>query len=110
MAIDPTMSVGGAEWSIATPESPSGPGVADGGVPTTGQSTGFSDMLGSSISSLSASQAKGADAAQALATGQDVDPTSVVLAVEKAQLSMQMAAQLRTKAVESIQDIFHTQV
>ena len=32
------------------------------------------------------------------------------MAVERARLSMQLAAQLRTKSVEAIQDIFHTQV
>jgi flagellar hook-basal body complex protein FliE len=32
------------------------------------------------------------------------------MAVERARLSMQLAAQLRTKAVEAAQDLFHTQV
>ena len=32
------------------------------------------------------------------------------MAVERAQLSMQLASQLRTKGVEALQDIFHTQV
>ena len=32
------------------------------------------------------------------------------MAVERAQLSMQLASQIRTKAVEASQDIFHTQV
>ena len=48
--------------------------------------------------------------AQALATGQASDPTAVVMAVERAQLAMQLASQIRTKAVEAAQDIFHTQV
>ena len=48
--------------------------------------------------------------AQALATGQASDPTAVVMAVERAQLSMQLAGQIRTKAVEAAQEIFHTQV
>ncbi len=71
---------------------------------------GFGSMLSNSISSLQTAQTEAASAAQALATGQDVDPTSVVMAVERAQLSMQMASQLRTKAVEAYQDVFHTQV
>ena len=49
-------------------------------------------------------------ASQALATGQASDPTSVVMAVERAQLAMQLASQIRTKAVEAAQDIFNTQV
>ena len=44
------------------------------------------------------------------ATGQATDPTAVVMAVERAQLAMQLASQIRTKAVEAAQDIFHTQV
>ena len=41
---------------------------------------------------------------------QATDPTAVVMAVERAQLAMQLASQIRTKAVEAAQDIFHTQV
>jgi flagellar hook-basal body complex protein FliE len=32
------------------------------------------------------------------------------MAVERARLEMQMASQVRTKAVEAFQEIFHTQV
>ena len=53
---------------------------------------------------------RGRERLQALATGQATDPTAVVMAVERAQLAMQLAAQIRTKAVEAAQDIFHTQV
>ena len=54
--------------------------------------------------------AQSAQSAQALATGQASDPSAVVMAVEKARLSMQLASQIRTKAVEAVNDIFHTQV
>ncbi len=67
-------------------------------------------MLSSSIQSLAETQTEAAGAAQALATGQATDPTAVVMAVERAQLAMQLASQIRTKAVEAAQDIFHTQV
>src|SRR5205807_123409 len=43
-------------------------------------------------------------------TGQASDPSAVVMAVEKARLSMQLASQIRTKAVDAINDVFHTQV
>ena len=56
------------------------------------------------------SQTEAATGAQALATGTAQDPTAVVMAVERAQLSMQLASQIRTKLVEAAQDIFHTQV
>ena len=67
-------------------------------------------MLGKSLQSLADTQTEASDAAQALATGQASDPTAVVMAVERAQLAMQLASQIRTKAVEAAQDIFHTQV
>jgi flagellar hook-basal body complex protein FliE len=106
MTIDPTMAVGGLgpEWSvgsIGTVEAPSS---------DTQAGKGFSSMLSQSIQSLADTQTHAAEAAQALATGQASDPTSVVMAVERAQLAMQMAAQIRTKAVEAAQTIFQTQV
>jgi flagellar hook-basal body complex protein FliE len=103
MPIDPAFAVTGPEFRIdgvagAGDASPSAAGV------------GFGDVLGKSLESLAASQQEAGDAAQALATGQASDPTAVVMAVERAQLAMQLASQIRTKAVEAAQDIFHTQV
>jgi flagellar hook-basal body complex protein FliE len=102
MPIDPSFSLSGPEWQIggATP-----PGAAQ--APAAG---GFGSMLSSSIQSLAETQTQAASAAQALATGEATDPTAVVMAVERAQLAMQLASQIRTKAVEAAQDIFHTQV
>jgi flagellar hook-basal body complex protein FliE len=102
MPIDPSFAISGPEFRI---DGIAGPGDA---APTEG--VGFGDLLGKSLESLSVSQQEAADAAQALATGQAEDPTAVVMAVERAQLAMQLASQIRTKAVEAAQDIFHTQV
>ena len=98
--IHPAFAVTGPEFQVApvAPETPE----------TTG--AGFGDVLGNALSSLSATQTEAGQAARALATGQASDPTAVVMAVERAQLAMQMASQIRTKAVEAAQDIFHTQV
>jgi flagellar hook-basal body complex protein FliE len=101
MPIDPTFAIGGPEWRV------------DGVPAATGapeQPGGFGAMLGESLKSLAATQAEASEAAQALAAGQAEDPTAVVMAVERAQLAMQLASQIRTKAVEAAQDIFHTQV
>jgi flagellar hook-basal body complex protein FliE len=100
--VDPAFSVTGPEFRVDGV-----PGAA-GTQETTG--VGFGDLLGKSLGSLATSQQEAADAAQALATGQASDPTAVVMAVERAQLAMQLASQIRTKAVEAAQDIFHTQV
>jgi flagellar hook-basal body complex protein FliE len=78
--------------------------------PAGGQPGGFSGMLSNSLQGLSDLQTDAASQSQALATGQASDPTSVVMAVERAQLAMQLAGQVRTKAVEAAQEIFHTQV
>ena len=104
MPIDPSTMIGGlsgAEWQIGGLEAPAA---------TDSTSSGFGAMLGNSISSLAATQNEAASASQALASGQASDPTAVVMAVERAQLAMQLASQIRTKAVEAAQDIFHTQV
>jgi len=101
MPIDPSMAVTGPEWQIqpiSTPE------------PAQDAGTGFGGMLGSALDSLAQSQNDAATGAQALAGGTAEDPTSVVMAVERAQLSMQLASQIRTKLVEAAQDVFHTQV
>ncbi len=101
MPIDPTFSISGPEWQIAPVEATT-PAPPAGG--------GFGQLLGQSLQSLQATQDEAAGAAQALATGQATDPTAVVMSVERAQLAMQLASQIRTKAVEAAQDIFHTQV
>jgi flagellar hook-basal body complex protein FliE len=101
LPIDPSFATTGPEWSIAP---------ADGGQATPQTGSGFGDLLGKSLQSLADSQTEASSAAQALATGQASDPTAVVMAVERAQLAMQLASQIRTKAVEAAQDIFHTQV
>jgi flagellar hook-basal body complex protein FliE len=67
-------------------------------------------MLTNQISKLEASQNDAASASQALATGQASDPEAVVMAVERARLSMQLASTLRNKGVEALNDVFHTQV
>jgi flagellar hook-basal body complex protein FliE len=97
--IDPSFATGGAEWQIG------------GTQPAAGETPGgFGSMLTGQISKLTDLQNQAADASQQLATGQATDPTAVVMAVERAQLAMQLAGQLRTKGVEALNDILHTQV
>ena len=104
MPIDPSLigNPPAPEWQIGGTTLPGSSAAPAGG--------GFGSMLSNSIQSLTETQNEAAGAAQALATGQASDPTAVVMAVERAQLAMQLASQIRTKAVEAAQDIFHTQV
>src|SRR3954451_19944636 len=103
------MLVKGGEWQVGPgPEAATGTGAQPGGGGAGSQ--GFGSFLSQKVGELSELQDQAAQGAQALASGQATDPTQVVMAVEKARLSMQLASQVRTKATEAINDIFHTQV
>jgi flagellar hook-basal body complex protein FliE len=101
LPIDPSMLTSGAEWSLPNVEQPSAQ-------PSSGAS--FGSMLSQQLGNLQGLQDQAAQASEQLATGQATDPTSVVMAIERAQLAMQMASTVRTKAVEAINDVFHTTV
>jgi flagellar hook-basal body complex protein FliE len=110
--IDPSsFATSGGEWSVGGV----GPST-DGGVPTNvdgatgGSGGGFGQMLTDQISNLESMQADGATAARSIADGTATDPSAAVVAVERARLSMQLAAQMRTKGIEAFNDVFHTQV
>lgn len=99
---------GGGEWSIGSLD---GTPVAGGnGSGPTQPGGSFASALGNQLSALEKSQNAAADASRSLADGTATDPTQAIVAVERAQLSMQLAAQLRTKGVEALQELLHTQV
>jgi flagellar hook-basal body complex protein FliE len=103
LPIDPSFATSGTEWAVPS---------LDGGSPAAQPSgrTGFGSMLADQLGKLEGAQDEAAKASQALATGQASDPEAVVMSVERAQLSMQLASTLRNKTVEAINDVFHTQV
>jgi flagellar hook-basal body complex protein FliE len=99
----------GAEWQVG------GVGGLDGGpaqaaAPAAGAQGGFGDMLSNQVGALSDLQTEASSAAQSLATGQSTDLNAAVMAVERAQLAMQLAVQVRGKLVDAYQDLIHTQV
>jgi len=107
MTVVPPVGALGAEFQV--------PGVAAtdpaAGVGGTGSAGGsFGDVLSQQVSNLTNLQETAASASQSLANGTATDVASVVTAVEKAQLAMQLAGQIRTKGSEAINDIFHTQI
>ena len=102
--IDPSFVTAGTEWSVPSVDGATGAAQATGG------GSGFGSMLTDQLGKLEGVQDQAAHASQALATGQATDPEAVVMAVERAQLSMQLASTLRNKAVEAFNDVFHTQV
>jgi len=93
----------GAEWSV-------GGEPARGAAQPSDPAGGFGSMLTNAIGDLEKTQDAAAAQSQALATGQTNDLSSVITAVQEAQLSMQLASQVRNKAVEAYTEIFHTQI
>jgi flagellar hook-basal body complex protein FliE len=111
--IDPSMAAMGAEWKV--PGISGVDGAVDGGqggagATEAGDGEGFGSMLADQVKQLEGLQSDAAAQSQALAAGEAVDPSQVVMAVEKARLGMQLAGQIRTKLVDVQQEIFRTQV
>jgi flagellar hook-basal body complex protein FliE len=104
--IDPSFVTSGADWQVGQV------GQADAADPASAaaSSGSFGGVLGQAVQSLQTDQTQAAQAAQGLATGTTTDETAAVMALERARLSMQLAGQIRTKGVEALQDVFHTQV
>lgn len=116
MPVDPVFLSRGQEWRVdgvgglgsSGPVDPALPGAPESVTPAGGSD--FGSMLGEQVGRLGELQDQAAQASQALSSGEATDPTQVVMAVERARLAMQLASQIRTKAVEAYQDVFHTQV
>jgi flagellar hook-basal body complex protein FliE len=75
-----------------------------------GSGSGFGSMLTDAISGLNDSQNTASSDSVALATGKASDVTSVVTDVEKANLEMQLAVQVRNKAVDAYEEIMRMQI
>jgi flagellar hook-basal body complex protein FliE len=71
--------------------------------PTKG--TSFKDFLLKSIADVNAAQQDANAAVETLMTGGDVDPASVLTAVEKADLAFRMMMQMRNKVMQTYQEI-----
>ena len=91
----------GAEAVIA-PASPAAPASAG--------PSGFGGALTDAVKALDGVQKTADVQAQALATGQATDVAAVVVAAERAQLSMQLASGIRNKLVESYNELMRTQI
>jgi len=98
-----SLSLGSAEGATQAAQS-------NGGVGAGGEAGGFGGELTEAISSLEKTQDSATSASQALAMGTVSDPETAIVTVENAQMAMELAAQIRTKATEAATDIFNTQV
>ena len=106
----PPINPTGSEWSIGGISTPNDLSQLDQTATQPAGGQGFGGMLSNAISSLEQTQTDAAGASQSLVAGTATDPTQVVMSVERARLAMQLASQIRNKAVEAYTDIFHTQV
>jgi flagellar hook-basal body complex protein FliE len=104
------MVTSGSEWAVPSIDGAGSGSGAGGAGAVQGTGGGFGSVLTDQLGKLEGIQDQASQASQALATGQASDPEAVVMAVERAQLSMQLASTLRNKAVEAFNDVFHTQV
>ena len=86
------------------------------GPPSTGPGSGsgsgssFGSILSGELGKLDALQQQASTASEQLATGQATDVSTVAMEVERASLALQLAAQVRNKAVEAYQELFRMQV
>jgi len=99
--IDPTLSTLGKEWQIESPT------ATDGAQQGAGK---FGGALTKAISALEDGQNQAASAAQSVVDGSATDISSATMTVERARLEMQLASQVRNKAIQGFEEIFHTQV
>jgi flagellar hook-basal body complex protein FliE len=65
----------------------------------------FGGMLSQAVSKLNADLVEGNKMEQLAASGQLEDPTAAIVAVQKADLSLQLATQMRNKLVEGWQEL-----
>jgi flagellar hook-basal body complex protein FliE len=105
MPLDPIATTGlGAEARIPVIEE------TGTGAPAKAAPGGFGELLSQSMRSLEGMLTDAEQQSAALAAGKTQDVTEVVTAVERASLGLQLAVQVRNKAVEAYQDLFRMQI
>mgnify|MGYP001214516571 CR=1 FL=1 len=102
MAIQSTNAV----QSLFKPSAPSIPKVAV----DQQKKSNFNQIFKDSIKSLNDSQLQSDQLTQKLALGEDVDLHEVMIAAQKAQVAMNLAIEVRNKAVEAYQEMMRMQV
>lgn len=97
----------GGEWSVGAVSNAEKSGAVGG---SEGAAGGFGSMLSKAVGDLEKTQETAATASTELATGKTEDLSSVITSVQEASLSMELASQVRNKAVEAYSEIFKTQM
>lgn len=95
----PLELIGGAKRATAAPE-----GVEES------KGVDFAAVLKDKLTSLNAQQADSASATQDMATGRVDDIAQTMLRIEQANVSLQMATQVRNKVIEAYQEVLRMQM
>lgn len=112
MLLDPVISkvLSSGEFSVGGLGGAGGVGGAGAGAGGNVAAGGFGKALQGAIDGLSNSLAEAGSQSQKLVTGEAQDVAQVTMAVERAVLELQLASQVRNKAVEAYQELFRMQV
>lgn len=86
------------------------PGVGQIGQSKKPDASGFGDLLTGMIKNVEDANKQADQAVQGLLTGEASDVHSVMLAVNKADLSLRLALEVRNKLVEAYQEIMRMSV
>ncbi|SFF95803.1 flagellar hook-basal body complex protein FliE [Desulfotomaculum arcticum] len=78
--------------------------------PNSDSKTSFRDIFDSAINNLNDNQLKVEDTVKNFLTGEIQDIHTVIVAMEEAKLSMQLAVEVRNKLVEAYQEISRMQI
>lgn len=70
----------------------------------------FNELLKTAVNSINETQMSADSAIEQLAAGQNIELHNVVLATQKASLTMQMALQVKNKITEAYQEIMRMQI
>jgi len=70
----------------------------------------FSDVLGNYINNVNAKNRDAEKAVETFVSGGNIDMHSVMIAAEKANLSMQLAVQMKNKIVQAYQEVSRIQI
>jgi flagellar hook-basal body complex protein FliE len=87
--------------------------VASPAAPTQGPDATFQDfstMLGNAVDAINGTQAAADTATNQLLTGQSTDVHSVMIAMEKAKVTFDLAVQVRNKLLDGYNELMHTQM
>jgi len=78
--------------------------------PETGTKNSFGEVLSQALSDVNQQQQAASQASADLSTGKISDVSEVVIATEKASLSLQLAMAVRTKVLDAYQQVMQMQV